>query len=441
MFPEERITQTVRRASLAIRRLRIRILEGPDEGAEHLVEESGAIVLGTSEDDTIALQDPTISRYHVEVAATDEGLHVRDLGSRNGTFLGDVRVVEAVVPPGSKLRLGETVVSLEDVGLAEAARPQLEPVPEVPGIIAESPAMQEVAARIHQLAPTQVSVLLQGETGVGKEVVARALHDLSTRREHPFVVVDCASMAPTLVASELFGHERGAFTGADQQRIGAFERAHGGTVFLDEVGELPRDLQPALLGVLERRRFRRVGGERSIEVDVRVLSASNRDLRAEANTGTFRPDLYFRLAVARIVVPPLRERPEDIEPLVREFARQVTGEPKRVFDDPTLRTFESHPWSGNVRELKNAVESALATGRVELGGPAMSTPAPPPPEPAVQLPRLPYREARHAAVERFEQEYLSALISECEGNASEAARRAQMDRGYLLSLLRKHGLR
>jgi DNA-binding NtrC family response regulator len=328
-----------------------------------------------------------------------------------------------------------------------------EETPEIPGLIAAGPQMREVARSIARLAKSNVTVLLHGETGTGKEVLARAVHELSDRKDQPFEVVDCGSMAPTLIASELFGHERGAFTGAHAERAGAFERAHGGTVFLDEIGELPLDLQPMLLGVLERRRFKRVGGQKERSIDVRVVAATHRDLRNATNLGTFRADLYFRLAVARVIIPPLRERPDDIEALVRHFAEQLTGDPNaQPFDRATLEALEAHPWSGNVRELRNVVESAIAIGSVVLEGTHVGTTGEggAPPDLLSDAPagdgaqpgfELPYREARSHAINNFERAYLSWLIQACGGNASEAARRARMDRPYLLGLLRKHGLR
>jgi DNA-binding NtrC family response regulator len=245
-------------------------------------------------------------------------------------------------------------------------------------------------------------------------------------------------MPATLIASELFGHERGAFTGADQRRTGAFERADGGTIFLDEIGELPLEVQPALLGVLERRRFRTLGGGKETAVDVRVVSATHRDLRAGVNQSTFRADLYFRLAVARIVLPPLRERPEDIEPLVRQFVLELTGDPSVTpFGEAALERLQGQRWTGNVRELRNVVESALAFGTLEqdLGVAAEG------PIHGETDPLEPYRSARAAVIARFEADYLGRLIQLTAGNASEAARRACMDRPYLLTLLRKHGLR
>jgi DNA-binding NtrC family response regulator len=247
--------------------------------------------------------------------------------------------------------------------------------------------------------------------------------------------VDPGALPATLVASQLFGHERGAFTGAERRQEGAFEMAHTGSIFLDEIGELPLAVQPALLGVLERRSFRRLGGKEDIQVDVRVISATHRDLRAEANQGSFRADLYFRLAVARIEIPPLRERPEDIAPLVAHFAADISGNHVFPFSEATMAALRAHRWSGNVRELRNVVESALAMGSVNLDGLSQSVVPPS----SVALP--PYRAARADALAAFERAYLRKLIDATEGNASAAARAANMDRPYLLSLLRRHGLR
>jgi DNA-binding NtrC family response regulator len=288
------------------------------------------------------------------------------------------------------------------------------------------------------LAGSSVSVLIHGETGTGKELIARALHEQGPRKEHPFVVVDCGSLPPTLISSELFGHERGAFTGADARHEGAFERADGGTVFLDEIGELPLAVQPALLGVLERRKFRRVGGDKEIPVDVRIVSATHRDLRSEANRGNFRADLYFRMAVARIVNPPLRDRREDIPELVAHFVREVTGDADaQPFSPATLDALKAHPWSGNVRELRNVVESALAMGGMvmldaEGGGGSVR----------VDLGDIqPYREARAEVLAAFEQRYFSRLLEQAGTNVSKAARLAKMDRPYLTSVLKRLKLR
>jgi DNA-binding NtrC family response regulator len=245
-------------------------------------------------------------------------------------------------------------------------------------------------------------------------------------------------MPATLVASELFGHERGAFTGADRRRAGAFERANGGTVFLDEIGELPLEVQPALLGVLERKRFRPLGSTNEVDVDVRVIAATHRDLRAGVNQAVFRADLYYRLAVAKIFLPPLRDRPEDVEPLVRHFVLELTGDPTLApFGPEAMERLRAQPWGGNVRELRNVVENALAMGSAEETSLEYAAARDALADRGVE----PYRKARAEVIARFESEYLARLIQLTGGNASEAARRAGMDRPYLLTLLRKHGLR
>ncbi|HMF43178.1 MAG TPA: sigma 54-interacting transcriptional regulator [Polyangia bacterium] len=415
-----------------IRRLRIRVVEGPDR--DRIIEHHGdRLGVGTSPANELTLTDPTVSHYHLELRCED-GVLVKDLGSRNGTFVGDVKISEALVPIGTRVRIGRTVLSLLDATIEAPDTPL--PPPNVPGLVAASAAMQEVGRTVERLAQSTVSVLIQGETGTGKELVARAIHDLSARAKEPFIVVDPGALPATLIASQLFGHERGAFTGAEKRQEGAFELAHGGSIFLDEIGELPLAVQPALLGVLERRSFRRLGGKEDIQVDVRVISATHRDLRAEANQGPFRADLYFRLAVARIEIPALRDRPEDIDPLVSHFAAEITGAPGFVFSEATMNALRGHRWSGNVRELRNVVESALAMGSINLNG--LAQPAPPAPN-ATIVPQ--YRVARAEALATFERSYLRRLIETTNGNASAAARAANMDRPYLLSLLRRHGLR
>ncbi|MDB4958934.1 MAG: Formate hydrogenlyase transcriptional activator [Myxococcales bacterium] len=417
-----------------VHKLRVRVDAGPDAGQTCAPDDGAQLAIGTSPDNALVLTDTAVSRYHLELHRTPSGVQVIDLGSRNGTWVGGVRIERAIVPAGTQLRVGDTTLTLDDAGFSVAPPP-----PEVPrsaDLIGDSEAIREVARLIHKLARVDSSVLIQGETGVGKEVIALAIHEASPRREHELVIVDCGSMPGPLIASILFGHEKGAFTGADQRRIGAFERANGGTVLLDEIGELPLEVQPTLLGVLERRAFTRVGGSQQVGVDVRVLAATHRDLRAEVNAGRFRADLYYRLAVAKILVPPLRERPEDIEPLVAHFVQRHTGVAELGPLAPALDQLRAHPWSGNVRELRNVVETALVMGELDLGGERQPQPLAPPAGAVA-----PYRDARASAVARFEAEYLRTLIERAGGNASEAARLARMDRPYLLTLLRKHGLR
>jgi DNA-binding NtrC family response regulator len=419
-----------------VRQVRVAVERGADAGAT-ISAASGvateAHTVGTAPDCDLVLRDPAVSRYHLEVRHAPGGLQIVDLGSTNGTWVGEVRVERATVPPGTRIRIGDSVLVVEDGGARGAGD---EEVADVPGLVAASPGMRAVVARLRKLARVTTSVLIEGETGTGKEVVARALHELGPRRAGPFEVVDCGSLPPSLIAAQLFGHERGAFTGADQRRPGAFERADGGTVLLDEIGELPVDLQPALLGVLERRRFTRVGGGEAVSVDVRVLAATNRDLRAEVNAGSFRADLYHRLAVARVVIPPLRERPEDLEPLIAAFAEQLSG----TAENPLAQMMDSlraQRWSGNVRELKNVVEAAVVLGELPGTESTWST------RRVDEVDSVPatYRDARAAAVTAFERDYLARLLAATAGNVSEAARRARMDRVYLTQLLKRHGLR
>jgi DNA-binding NtrC family response regulator len=431
-------TKLQQRPVRLVHKLRVTVNAGLDAGAICAPDDGSRLAIGTSEDNALVLTDPAVSRYHLELLRTPAGVEVIDLGSRNGTWVGGVRISRAIVPAGTQLRLGDTTLTVEDAGSTVAPPPPSD-VPRSTDLVGESDAIREVARLVHRLARVDSSVLIQGETGTGKEVVARAIHEASPRRDNELVVVDCGSMPASLIASILFGHEKGAFTGADQRRVGAFERAAGGTVLLDEIGELPLDVQPSLLGVLERRAFTRVGGAQPIAVDVRVLAATHRDLRAEVNAGRFRADLYYRLAVAKILIPPLRERPEDIEPLVAHFVQRLTGVAELGPLASAMDQLRAHPWSGNVRELRNVVEAALVMGELDLGKGGSAQPAQP--LAASGGPITAYRDARAAALARFEAEYLKGLIERAGGNASEAARIARMDRPYLLTLLRKHGLR
>jgi len=410
-------------------RIRVVVIDGPDRGAVH--DASGVkVAIGTAPDNEVVLTDPTVSHYHVELSSGD-GLTLRDLGSRNGTFVNDVRIRKVILPLGSCVRLGTSVIRLLDRGPVVAA-PEA-PAPQIPGLVAVSTAMQDICRTIRRLAHSNVSVLVQGETGTGKELVARAIHESSCRASGPFLAVDCGALAPTLIASQLFGHERGAFTGADSRCEGAFELAKGGSIFLDEIGELQIMIQPALLGVLERRAFRRLGGRVDVPTDVRVIAATNRDLRAEVNQGTFRSDLYFRLAVARIQIPPLRERTDDIEALIKAFSMEITGRPEPPFSYAAVEALRSHRWSGNIRELRNVVESALALGNVL---PHTTDDQ----DVASRSGMMSYQRVRTEVIAAFEHGYLRRLIEQTGGNVAAAARTANMGRTHLISLLKKHGL-
>jgi DNA-binding NtrC family response regulator len=412
--------------------LRVEVIDGPDRGAH--ASSSDALSVGTAKDNALVVGDFTVSRYHLEATPHPGGVLVTDLGSTNGTYVGAVRIERAIVPPGTAITIGGTTIRFDD-----AVRRTLQTAGEVQksaGMIARSPQMLKLFADLERIASTPTSVLIVGESGTGKERVAEALH-AGSGRSGPLITIDCGALASSLLQSELFGHERGAFTGADRVHVGAFERAHGGTVFLDEIGELPANDQVSLLGVLERRRIRRVGGAAEIELDSRVIAATNRDLRAEVNNGRFRHDLYHRLAVVVLRLPPLRERRDDIPPLVEHFARELGayGSLEALFGAETLARWQRHPWPGNVRELRNAVEAALVVG------PGAFTEAPPPPQADGDAPLGPYKDARAAVVREFEHGYLTRLLAEANGNVSQAARAAKMDRSHQIDLLHRHGLK
>ncbi|MFO0759340.1 MAG: sigma 54-interacting transcriptional regulator [Byssovorax sp.] len=354
--------------------LSLTVLQGRDAGRSAVLKgRDGRVRVGTARGLELELHDDAMSPLHFEIGWAEGGLRVRDLGTKSGTFLGPVRVIEAIVAPGVRVRAGDTVLGLGTASGQDdlAARFAAE------GMVFTSPAMVELAGAVESLAPFTMSILLEGETGTGKEVVARVIHALSMRANGPFVIVDCGALPPGVLESELFGHERGAFTGAEGRRAGAFELAHGGTLFLDEIGELPRQSQTALLGVLQRRRFRRVGGDREVSVDVRVVSATNRDLRADIEAGAFRSDLFFRLATSHLRIPPLRERREDVPALVAHFLRELGGsDDAPPFELSALSALGAHAFPGNVRELRGVVERALATGKVDLGPRPRPTAAP-----------------------------------------------------------------
>ncbi len=415
--------------------LRVEVVDGPDRG-KHATS-TDTLAVGTAKDNDLAVGDFTVSRFHLEVSVQPGGVLVTDLGSTNGTYVGNVRIERAFVPPGTLVKLGGTTIRFDD---AERRTVKVDDTAHsLEGMIARSPQMLKMFADVERVAATPTSVLVVGESGTGKERVAEALHAKSPRAKDPFVTIDCGALASTLLSSELFGHERGAFTGADRTYIGAFERAENGTVFLDEIGELPAADQVALLGVLERRRFRRVGGTQEIELGARVIAATNRDLRTEVNQGRFRPDLYHRLAVVVLRLPPLRERREDIGVLVEHFARElgVDGPIEAVFTPDLLARWERHPWPGNVRELRNAVEAAIVVGaQLTAEMPAQADAAA-----SADGPLLPYKDARQQVVGEFERNYLTRLMHESAGNVSRAARAARMDRSHLIDLLHRHGLK
>jgi DNA-binding NtrC family response regulator len=398
--------------------------------------------IGKAPDNDLVLSDDTVSRHHCELTRTADGIHVRDLGSTNGTKVGGARISEAVVQPGAVLKVGEVELAL---------RPAVRNVEVLPSdktwfgaAIGQSLAMRTIFGVLERIAKTDATVLLEGETGTGKDVLARAIWTESDRPQGPFVVVDCGAVSYSLLESELFGHERGAFTGAVAARQGAFELAEGGTVFLDEIGELPLDVQPKLLRVLETREFRRVGGNKTLKTDVRVIAATKRNLLREVHAGKFREDLYFRLAVVPVTVPSLRARREDIPGLVRHILK-ASGD-NLTMSDESMQGLLSHDWPGNVRELRNVLERAIylarATGQGELSLVSLPMGAAGGTGEAFQFDAAKsYRETRAKYDAEFERRYVKWLLGRHGGNVSAAARDAKMDRKHLHDMAKKHGLR
>ncbi|MDQ3033373.1 MAG: sigma 54-interacting transcriptional regulator [Myxococcota bacterium] len=422
-----------RRAAIPMRAVVALVIEGPDLGARAAADDE-PLVIGSAEGNALRLSDPTVSRYHVELAPDAAGIRLRDLGSTNGTRVGALRMHDAIVPSGTVISLGATRVRLEDGGVRA-----IDASISIAEMIGDAPPSRLLARRIQRAAQSDAPVLIQGESGTGKELVARALHALSPRAAGPFVVVDGGAIAPSLIASELFGHERGAFTGARDRRDGALLRASGGTLFLDEIGELPASVQPLLVGALARGVIGRVGGDREERIDVRVVAATHRDLRRAVNTASFRADLYHRIAVLRITVPALRDRADDIPALVEHFVGLAGLEVARaeIVPDDVLERWCVHPWPGNVRELRNAVEAAIALREP----PELEVPLTPGGGAFAEVLGRPFREARDASMARFERRYLEHALERTRQNVAEAARAAGLDRTHLHDLLKRHALR
>ena len=413
------------------------VIQGPDRG-EQVALASGTITFGSGPACDLVLADRTVSRKHAEATLDGERAVVRDLGSTNGSFIHGTRFKEVALNFGDEVKLGKSV--LKFLPEEEAVRPAEAAVESFGQLHGGDPKMRRLFSLLQDIAPTEATVLIEGETGTGKELVAEELHEHSSRAGGPFVVFDCGAVPHELVESALFGHIKGAFTGADRDRRGAFAEAHGGTIFLDEIGELDLDLQPALLRALDKRAVRRVGSNTYEKVDVRVVAATNRNLREQVGKKQFREDLYYRLAVIRVQLPSLRERGRDIDLLARLFVKKFGAGKALDLGEADLARLRAHGWPGNVRELRNVIERAcvLAKGKTpafdealgeELGTPAIGIRT-----------DLPFKEAKGQLVERFEREYIVDLMKRHRMNLSAASREAQIDRKHLRELLRKYGL-
>ena len=422
-------TRSAPGASATFDTFAVRVVRGHDENAEAKVANE-PVAIGTSPTNKLVLTDALVSRFHCEVTASPAGLHVRDLGSTNGTFVDGVRIDAAYLRPGSRIQIGATTLAIEVT--AEKLIEALPAAEQFGRLLGASASMRRVFSVLERVAHTDSTVLLEGETGTGKTLIAQILHERSARADGPFIVLDCSAIPPTLIESELFGHERGSFTGAHATRPGAFEAACGGTLFLDEIGELPLDMQPKLLRALEERVIKRVGSNDQIRLDLRLIAATNRDLRQEVNKSSFRDDLYYRLNTVRVKVPALRERPEDVPLLIANFyqlfAGAGTAPPASLLTELMRR-----PWPGNVRELRSAVERAVLLGEASDDSDDGCL--------TDELPSdfgMSFRDAKEIAVARFERRYVRDLLNHHKGNLSRAARAVRMDRNHLRDLAKRH---
>lgn len=407
----------------------LEVVDGPDVGLRVRFEH-GLGRVGTDAGCGLRLTDPAVSRTHLEVRARLDGLEVEDVGSKNGVYLDGLRVAAGRLPPHGLVRLGPRTVLRIVRAQADAAPPGPLP-PAFDRFVTHDAALRKRLDLLARVARQTGTVLLQGETGTGKEILARAVHDASPRAAAPYVVVDCGAAAPSLLESQLFGHRKGAFTSAHEDQVGAFEHARGGTVFLDEIGELPLDLQPKLLRVLESRTVRRLGEVEERPVDVRFVAATHRDLSAMMTEGGFRADLYYRLAVFRLEVPPLRARPEDVPALAARLVRQLT-QGTRVLAPEAFAVLSHYDWPGNARELRNVLERAVAVTNGPRIGPEDLFEDPP------ARPRS-FADAKSEVVSAFERRYASALLDRHQGNVSAAAKEAGLSRPALYALLKRTG--
>ncbi|HUQ05442.1 MAG TPA: sigma 54-interacting transcriptional regulator [Kofleriaceae bacterium] len=430
---------------MSYRRISVHVVAGADAGAS-AVADGGEISVGTNPGNDLTLTDPSVSRHHCVIAVRARGYQLSDLGSTNGTHVAGIGIDRAYLKPGIIIDVGQTKLRF-DV-LDDRVSEPLASEERWGRALGRSSGMRRIFALLPRLAAADSTVLLEGETGTGKSLLADVIHDASPRRGAPFMVVDCGAIPPTLIESELFGHEKGAFTGAAAARRGVFEAAAGGTVFLDEIGELPLEMQPRLLRALDDRVVRRVGGNDQIKLDVRVIAATNRDLRAEVNRGRFRSDLFFRLATVRLRVPPLRERRDDIAVLAAHFWTQF-GDPADAPPAELLTDWLKRDWPGNVRELRSAVERAVLFGDPAVWAEISTTIALPDPtskKPVAAAAEVEFddaasfRLAKERAVAEWERAYVRELVRRHDGNLSRAARAARMDRNHLRELLRRHGV-
>lgn len=424
------LQQAIQRVPLAAR---VAIVACRAEPAE-LTLSAGKCVIGAGADADVIVDSTTVSRRHVEIELVAEGVRVTDLGSRNGTFYLGQRVGQVTVGLGSRIRLGVVEVELSPLidqsALGRGGGPD-----SYESLLGGSAPMRRLFATLQRLEGSLVTVLLEGESGTGKELAARAIHDRSLVARGPFVAVNCSALDRSLARSELFGHARGSFTGATEARAGAFESANGGTIFLDEIGDLPSEVQPLLLRTLENQTVCRVGENTERPIKARVVAATNKVLREAAKAGAFREDLYYRLAVVSLRLPALRERREDLELLARHIAGDLGC---LELPDDALAALKARDWPGNVRELKNAIRAYVAIGvmaneSVTGGSSSQLADA----FEGLINPEIPYAEQKELVNDAFLRAYVQRLLRHSNGNQSEAARLSGMERSYFSKLVRR----
>jgi len=419
---------------------KLRVIDGPDRGTEIELPPIG-VVIGTEKSCDVVVTDTFVSRRHCSIAPVATGFAISDLGSKNGTLIDGVAVGKVVAPPGVVVRVGKTLFQVIPADEAVDIPPSKHD--RFGELYGASAPMRQVFAILERASRSSAPVLLLGESGTGKELAARAVHEASPRADKPFVVFDCGAGAETLIESDLFGHVKGAFTGAAENRQGAFAAAHGGTLFLDEIGDLPVGLQPKLLRMLEAGEVVALGGRKPEKFDVRIVAATHRDVHGEVARGGFRGDLYYRLAVVEVHLPPLRQRTGDLPVLVQRFLERA-GSTLVAAGEPLARLARYH-WPGNVRELRNVIARAVALAGPDdtfADLPFVFRPTGAAPEAAETfVADRPFHEAKDALVARFEREYLTDLLARASGNISEAARIAGLERKFLYKLLERAGLR
>jgi transcriptional regulator with PAS, ATPase and Fis domain len=432
-FDEDTLTVPGARRGIQVPIGEVRVVSGASEGKRVFVS-SARVIVGTGEGTDLTLDDNGVSRLHCELALREDGVHMRDLGSKNGSWFAGSRIMEAVLAPNAQLGLGSSV--LQVVAQRKVAKLAWAGGDRCGLLYGTSSQMHELFAVVSRVAPAAASVLITGETGTGKELLSRTVHALSNYRDGPFVVVDCGALNRGLAESELFGHEVGAFTGAVRQHPGAFERADGGTLFLDEIGELPLGLQVKLLRALQEKTVRRLGGEKTIEVDCRIVAATHRSLPKMVNDGGFREDLYFRLAIFQLEIPPLRERAADIAHLARGFVEAESDDLEEAWPvvEKALDAVPAYRWPGNVRELR-----AFVSRTILLGDQGVDMPGDEGDDLAAVL-DLPLAEAKTRWMGSFERRYLERLLRVCSGNVSAAAKRAGVARSTLYEMIKRADL-